>query len=503
MRDNQHLLAHNMGIDTHEEPVVYMRSDCDICRSEGFTANARVQVRAGERDIVATLNIVTSGVLPEDTIGFSLSAWRYLELAEHQPVRVGHAPVVASLSTLRKKVHGNELSDAEMAGIINDISRRRYADIEIASFLTACAGNRLSRHEIVGLTRAMIEVGYRLQWKDYPRVFDKHCVGGLPGNRTTPIVIAIASAAGLIMPKTSSRAITSPAGTADTMETLTEVNLDLERLQQVVEHTGACLAWGGQVKLSPTDDLLIRIEKALDLDGEGQLIASVLSKKIAAGSTDILIDIPVGPTAKVRDQAQAESLSGHFTAVAEALGVRVRCVITDGSRPIGRGIGPALEAEDVLAVLDTPEQAPQDLRERSVFLAAHLLAMAEEQPFAQASARAQQLLDSGEAAAQFRRICNAQGGLKRPPRAAHRAPLSAETGGTLLSLDNRRLAQLAKLAGAPSSPESGLRLAVQVGDRVRAGQPLAQLFAATPGELAYAQDFYRANRDLFAIGEAS
>lgn len=492
--------AFYMGIDTHEEPVVYMRSDCDVCRAEGFTANTRLQICAGDRGVIATLNIVSQAVLPENTIGFSDSAWRYLKLSEGQLVRARHAPLVHSLSALRKKIHGKELNALEINGIIRDIGHRLYSDIEIASFLTASAGGRLNLAEITALTRAMVASGNQLHWPGCDRVFDKHCIGGLPGNRTSPIVIAIASAAGLVIPKTSSRAITSPAGTADTMEVLTEVDLSLEQLKQVVTTTGACLAAGGRVDLSPTDDLLIRIERALDLDSEGQLVASVLSKKVAAGSTHILIDIPVGPSAKLRDSEQAERLSALFYGVAEALQLHVRCVVTDGTQAIGYGIGPTEEARDVLAVLRNHSEAPADLVGRSLYLAAELLSMASGEPEAGCRERAREILFSGQAWQQFRRICEAQGGLKPLEDARYQSQLRARRDGRLRSMDNRRLAQLAKLAGAPSSPQAGLRLRVKVGDPVVAGQPLATLFADTPGELAYAEDYYLQNRDLFEVG---
>lgn len=497
------LLAVDMGIDTHEEPVVYMRSDCDVCVSEGFSANARLEVSAGDRKIIATLNIVTGRVLEPGHIGFSLSAWRYLELEEDQPVRVAHAPVVASLRLMRKKIHGHALTGEELEAIIADISERLYSDIEIAGFLTACAGNRLSTEEVVALTRAMVAVGSRLKWPLAERVFDKHCVGGLPGNRTTPIVIAIVSSLGLMIPKTSSRAITSPAGTADTMEVLTDVDLDLEQMQAVVEETGACLVWGGRVKLSPTDDLLIRVEKALDLDSDGQLVASVLSKKIAAGSTHVLIDIPMGPTAKVRDQVHAERLSQLFYAVAAALKLHLRCVITDGRQTVGNGIGPAEEARDVLSVLRNAPDAPLDLIERAVFLSAHLLAMASGDALTHCLSQAREALSSGRAWEQFERICQSQGGLKTVPSAPFHTELYATRSGLMAGVDNRRLALLAKLAGAPDSPVSGLRLRAKVGDRVRNGESLATLYAGSAGELAYALAFYRENRDLFDVDERS
>ncbi len=497
------LHAVEMGIDTHEEPVVYMRSDCDVCLSEGFSTNTRLEVVADKCRIIATLNIVTGRVLAPGHIGFSLSAWRYLELEEGQPVTVGHAPVVDSLRFMRKKIHGRGLTGKELSAIITDISERRYSDIEIAGFLTACAGDRLNAEEVVELTRAMVAVGSQLSWTQSDLIFDKHCVGGLPGNRTTPIVIAIVSALGLTIPKTSSRAITSPAGTADTMEVLTDVDLMLEQLQSVVEETGACLAWGGRMNLSPTDDLLIRVEKALDLDSDGQLVASVLSKKIAAGSTHILIDIPVGPTAKVRNRAHAERLAQRFYTVAAALKLHLRCVTTDGRQTVGNGIGPVEEARDVVAVLKNAPDAPLDLIERSVFLAAHLLSMASGQELNHSLELSREVLTSGRAWEQFQRICRAQGGLKAIPTAPFNTELYAPHDGVLTRVDNRRLAQLAKLAGAPESPVSGLRLHIKLDDRVAAGDSLATLYAGTSGELAYALEFYRTNRDIFELDRSS
>ncbi|MDF5946667.1 hypothetical protein P4129_06515 [Pseudomonas aeruginosa] len=189
-----------------------------------------------------------------------------------------HAPPLDSLSHVRAKVYGNALGDAEFSAIISDVAAGHYSDLHLATFITACAGDRLDLAETVSLTNAMIGVGDRIDW-GRPLVVDKHCVGGLPGNRTTLLVVPIVAACGLTMPKTSSRAITSPAGTADTMEVLAPVNLDVPSMRRVVERTGGCIVWGGSVRLSPADDILIRVERPLDLDSEGQLVASVLSKQ--------------------------------------------------------------------------------------------------------------------------------------------------------------------------------------------------------------------------------
>lgn len=491
----------DMGIDTHQEPVVYMRRDCHICRAEGFSASSRVALQYQQNSIIATLNVVDEGGLDHGSAGLSKIAMERLQLGNGDPVMIRHAPVVRSLHSVRKKIFGHKLSELEISDIVSDISAHRYSDIEIASFLSVCAGSRLDVDEIIDLTKAMVACGKQLRWPGHPQILDKHCIGGLPGNRTTPLVVSIVSAAGLVIPKTSSRAITSPAGTADTVEAITDVNLKLSDIQRVVAETKGCLAWGGAVNLSPADDLLIRIERALDLDGEGQLIASVLSKKIAAGSTHAVIDIPVGDTAKVRSQAEAERLASLFTQVGAACGIYIRCLITDGSQPVGKGIGPVEEARDVLAVLQCKESAPQDLRERALFLAAHLFALAGKDNYERGYARAADLLDSGGAWQQFQRIATAQGGLKQLPEAKFRHTEYASGDGRVTAIDNRQLSRLAKLAGAPSTPAAGLRLHVRVGEVITPKDALFTLYSDSTGERDYALDFYR-QTSIFSFEEA-
>ncbi len=493
----------DIGINTHQEPVVYMREDCHVCRSEGFTANTRVLIKKDDNSVIATVNVVDEVVIQHGQAGFSKIALQRLNVKSGDVVQIKHAPVLSSLSTVRKKLYGHPLNNGEFYNIIKDISAHRYSDIEIASFLSACIGNRLNLNEIISLTNAMVDCGKRLLWPEYKQIFDKHCIGGLPGNRTTPLVVAITSAAGLVMPKTSSRAITSPAGTADTMETLTAVNLSLPEIQRVVRETGACLAWGGAVNLSPADDLLIRIERALDLDGEGQLIASVLSKKIAAGSTHAIIDIPVGETAKVRSRADADRLSALFTEVGNACGIHIRCLITDGSQPIGRGIGPVEEARDIIEVLQGNGEHVADLRERALFLAAHLIDMAENTGINEAKDKATSILDSGRAWEQFKKIVDAQGGLKELPSANYAHTVCATENGYIKNIDCRQIARLAKLAGAPFSPAAGLRLHVTRGDTVEEGQPLFTLYSDSEGEKDYALDYYQSEATVFFVEPAS
>ncbi len=497
----EHLLplnARRIGIDTHQELTIYLRADSHVCRSEGFSALSRVQVESGQRRIIATLHIVHSELLKEQQIGLSDSAWRRMQLSEGDQVWVCHPRPLQSLSHVRAKVFGHKLDADQIRSIVTDIAAGLYADVHLAAFITACGDRQLDCEEIVSLTRAMVEAGSQLHW-DQPLVVDKHCVGGLPGNRTTPILVPILAAAGLIMPKTSSRAITSPAGTADTMETLTNVRLSLEQIRDVVRTQGGCLAWGGSVRLSPADDMLIRIERALEIDSEGQLIASVLSKKIAAGASHVLIDIPVGTTAKVRDQASAKRLSELFSNVATTLGLKIRIMTSDGSQPVGRGIGPALEAWDILAVLQNRDDAPLDLKIRAAEVAGALLEMGGKAAVDEGFRQAIALIDSGKAWQKFRDICEAQGGLKQPPVAPYRYNMVSPVKGTVSDIDNRQLAQIAKLAGAPADPAAGLVIYCRLGDQVSRGETLLTIHAESPGELDYAVSCLNAHGQVITL----
>ena len=493
-----HLRARRIGIDTQHEAVVLMHKDCSVCRSEGFTAHTRILLRAGERHVIATLYQVTSDLIANNEAALSEAAWSRLGLVEGGVIAVSHPDAVESMSHVRSRIHGQALADTALQAIIADVVDGRYSDIELSSFVTACATRALDHREILALTRAMVAVGDRLSWKS-ETVVDKHSVGGLPGNRTTPIIVPIVAALGLTMPKTSSRAITSPAGTADTMETMAPVDLDIADIHRVVEREGGCIAWGGAVKLSPADDIIIRIERALDIDTEGQMIASVLSKKIAAGSTHLVLDLPVGPTAKVRSLETAERLSAGLQSVAAAFGMKTRVIVGDGRQPIGRGIGPALEARDVLAVLQGRKDAPQDLRARAITLAGALLEVAGAAPPATARRRPRK---RSTTAAHGR---SSSASVRR--RAACESRRSPGTGSRCwrITADASPRSTTARSRSLPSSPArptqkaAGIELHVKLGSTVSAGEPLCTLHAEARGELAYALQFAWANPEIVRI----
>lgn len=339
----------NVALDTAPENIVFLSRDCAVYRAEEFTALKKIEVLSDVKKILATLIISDDpSVVANDELGVGNPAFRRLGTREGATVKIAQAPP-ASLDAVRSKISGAEMTGREIESVIKDITAFRYSPMEIAAFLVSTA-NFMTTDEVLALTRAMTNSGARLQW-DRPIIVDKHCIGGISGNRTSIIIAPIVAAHGLYMLKTSSRAITSPAGTADTMEVLSKVDLTTDEMRAVVEKEKSCLVWGGHVNLSPADDVLISVERPLRIDTREQIIASILSKKLSAGSTHLVIDIPIGPSVKVRLRGEAIRLRKLFEFIEDQVGLHLDVVFTDGSQPVGRGIGPALEARDVMAVL--------------------------------------------------------------------------------------------------------------------------------------------------------
>lgn len=489
------LSIRRVAIDTFREHVAYLHRDCTAVRAEGFQALSKVEVSGNGATILAVLNVVDDECIVGPTeLGLSEEAFASLGLPAGHAASLQHAEPPASIAALHRKIAGERLSHDDLHGIIRDIAGMRYTKIELAAFVVAANQFEMDRDEVLHLTDAMIAAGRRLDWRQEVRggpVVDKHCIGGIPGNRTSMLVVPIVAAHGMLIPKTSSRAITSPAGTADTMELLAHVDLPFERLAQIVRETGGCLAWGGTADLSPADDVLIAVERPLGIDSPGQMVASILSKKIAAGSTHLVLDIPVGPSAKVRSMPEAQRLKKLFEYVATRLQLQIDVVITDGRQPLGRGIGPVLEARDVMQVLENDPGAPMDLRQKALRLAGRVIEFDPDVRGGDGFAIARDILDSGRALAKMDAIIRAQGARAFDHNAPQLARLSfevcAEADGVVVAIDNHQLARIARLAGAPKMQGSGVDLLRKLGEPVGRGEPLYRVHADYPADLEFAR----------------
>ncbi|MFC1659106.1 thymidine phosphorylase family protein [Pseudomonadota bacterium] len=480
------LKINKTDIDTGREGIAFINQYCPLVSALGLEGMNRVKVCVnGDKWSVVTLNIVNSPMVYPEEIILSKKTLKKLQIKEGDSVTIKQMDIITSFSYVRGKMHGKEISEREFLEIMQDIANERYSSVQTSAFLTSCATGNLSKEEIAGLTKAMVAVGQKFDWHKEV-IVDKHCIGGIPGNRTTPIVISIVSAFGFTIPKTSSRAITSPSGTADTMEVFTKVNLTFDEMKKVVEKENACLIWGGATSLSPADDVLIKIEYDLDIDSEGQMIASIMSKKISAGSTYVLIDIPVGNTAKVRTKNEAKELQELLEYVGKKLGIEVKVITTDGSQPIGRGIGPALEAKDIALVLQNDKKAPKDLKEKSIELAGIIIEHSKNIKPGEGKIKAREILESGKAWEKFQAICKAQGALKEIPQAPYIQNIKAHKDGKVYEIDNRKLSQMAKMAGAPMSKSAGIYLNKRLNEKVKKGEVLFSVHSESEGELNYA-----------------
>ena len=499
------LALRRVAIDTYRENVAYLHRDCAIYRAEGFQALAKVEVRANGRQVLATLNVVDDPrIVRCDEIGLSMDAFAQLGVANGHPARVSQAEPPSSIPALHRKIAGERLTRDDFRAVVRDIAEHRYSKIELTAFVVASNQGELDREEVYFLTEAMADVGQRLDWHERV-VVDKHCIGGIPGNRTSMLVVPIVAAHGMLCPKTSSRAITSPAGTADTMEVLTEVELPVERLLEIVREHRGCIAWGGTAQLSPADDVLISVERPLSIDSPGQMVASILSKKVAAGSTHLLLDIPLGPTAKVRSMPEAQRLRRLFEFVARRMNLSIDVVITDGRQPIGAGIGPALEARDVMRVLENDPRAPNDLRQKALRLAGRMLEFDPDVRGGDGFAIARDILDSGRALAKMDAIIRAQGAKPFDHNTPQLARLSfevlADADGVVIAIDNHQLARIARIAGAPKVQGAGVDLLRKLGDAVERGSVLYRVHADYAADLEFArQACLRAT--AYSIGSA-
>lgn len=411
-----------------------------------------------------------------------------LRLKQNGLVDVSLAKSPKSLAYIKKKLDGEKLTKNEINQIVEDIVNGMLSEIELTYFVAACYTKNMTSEETIMLTRAMSGFGEVLKLDSYP-IIDKHSIGGIPGNRTTLVLVPIITAAGFVMPKTSSRSITSPAGTADTMEVLANVSFGIKQMERIIKKTKGCIVWGGALDLAPADDAIIKVEKPLRLDAESQLLASIMAKKNSVGSTHILIDIPVGKNAKVMNKREALHLKQQFEDIGKKLRKRIKVIITDGSQPIGNGVGPALEARDVLWLLKRDFRRPLDLEKKCIMMAGEIFKSI---GIKGGRKKALKMLDSGKAYKKMLEIIKAQGG-EEPDTdkiclGEHRFDFRAKRNGQIKEIDNAFISKIARVAGAPEDKGAGAYLYKHIGDSVKKGDKIFTIYSESKEKLSYAKN---------------
>ncbi|MBR9676719.1 AMP phosphorylase [Candidatus Woesearchaeota archaeon] len=489
------LIVKDVDIFSGGPPIVVLNEE-DARKLDLHTGD-RVKLHYEKKVETGIVDMATaaSRILPPGSIALFDELIIALGVRTGDVVEVRMAQKPDSLGFIKKKLEGKKLLYKEINSIIEDIVNNNLSEIELTYFVAACYIHELDLQETIDLTKAIYENGEQINFKG-KTVVDKHCVGGVAGNRTTPIVVSIVAAAGLIIPKTSSRSITSPAGTADTIEVLANVTFSADAMKEIVRKTGACMIWGGGVNIAPADDKIIKVEYPMSLDPIGQLLASVLAKKKAVGVQKLLIDIPYGLGSKIPTRKKALDLERKFKKVCKALKMTVDVVLTPGFQPIGNGIGPNLEARDSLYVLENDDRQPMDLRRKAITLAGRILELGGVSIKSHGKKLARRILDSGAAYQKFREIIAAQGGVAniRPEHirvGAYRAHIRAPKNGVVSMIPNKVITAVARVAGAPQDAAAGVYLYKHVSDFVKKDEILFTVFSDSKEKLKYAVNLYK------------
>lgn len=464
------LKARLLNIQAGGQNIVIL-GDADAS-SLGVHSSDRVKITHVDKCLVAIVNVGAN--FPQGSIGLYEETSRKLGISNGDTLEVEAATLPESLSYIQAKIRNERLREDEIESVIRDVVERHLSSIELSAFLTALYIHGLSMDEIEALSKAMVNTGSTLSLGKTP-ILDKHSIGGIPGDKTSILVVPIIAAAGFTIPKTSSRAVTSPAGTADRVESLCPVNLSVEEIKKVVEKTNGCLVWGGALDLAPADDLFIQIEYPLAIDP--MLLPSIMSKKKAIGATHVVLDIPTGRGAKIKTIGDADALAADFIDLGKRLGMNAQCGVTFGEQPLGNAVGPALEAREALTAIGGNCSA--DLREKATSLAGILLEMVGKE---NGKKLAEDMLRSGKAEKKLREIIEAQGGNPnvKPDDLTigdKSASITADKDGIVLWMNNEDIAKIAKQAGAPKDKGAGLLLKAKLGDPVKKGQVLMEIFA--------------------------
>ncbi|WP_423792750.1 AMP phosphorylase [Methanocaldococcus indicus] len=472
------------------ERFILLHED-DLKASQYFQED-RVVIKHQDREIFGVI-YSTRTLVNKGEVGLPKNLAKELKVNNGDIVYIEHAERPKSLPFIRKKMNGDKLKKEEIYLIVDEMVNGNLGYIEISAFVTSIYINGMDMDEIESLAIRMAETGETINWES--TIFDVHSIGGIPGNKYALLTVPIVASAGLKIPKTSSRAITSAAGTADVMEVLTRVDLTSDEIKKVVSETNGCLVWGGAIDLAPADDITIQVERPLNIDPKPLLLSSVLAKKLAMSVNKLVIDIPTGYEAKVKNIKEASALARDFISLGDRLNIQLECAITYGNQPIGRAIGPALEAREALKALENYKEAPSSLIEKSLSLAGILLEMGGVAPYGEGKDLAEDILASGKAHEKFLEIVVAQGGKEIESDdielGKYKVDIHSPIDGYVTRISNHKITKIAKEAGCPNDKKAGIYLNVKVGNKVEKGDLLFTIYSSSEERLRAAAKLAR------------
>ena len=477
---------------TSSQPVALMNSD--DCLQLGISVNDRVRI--SDRETAVAMVSISDTVVKKGQVFIPAILMDRCGTEDGRTVEVEYSPLPESIRSIRRKINGGRLGMEEIDSIVSDIMMGNLSEKEILAFVSSFNVNNSDLTEVAFLTRSMAATGRTVDLGIRP-VFDFHSLGGVPGNKITPIVVSIVATQGMAIPKLSSRAVSSACGTSDFIDTFCDVEMDAGSLKKAIGSTGGVFACGNE-DYAPVGKKIIDAERPMGIDPRPTMMASIMSKKVAIGTTHLLVDIPMGEGSKIPDMGTAEDFAESLIDLGTILGIHVECAVTDADQPIGRAIGPILEAKECISILENGG-GDRSIVDKACGMAGILLEMAGEKD---GRARALDILGSGKALEKFREIVKVQNGdpgisSDDLTPGGFMKEVHAKRSGFVQYVDNRSIVAIAKGAGAPSDAGAGIVLLHKKGDRVESGETLFTIYAENQAKLDRAVDSARSRRPMY------
>jgi AMP phosphorylase len=452
----------------------------------GIHAGDRVTLNYDKKRKVTVTIDTSEKLVKPGFIGLFEDVWAKRSIKEDEVAQMVVESRPLSIETLKKKMLGKPCNYEEFYALIKDISDGKFSEIETTYYAASGFVAPYTDQELYYVAKAMAETGEQFNLKQ--KVVDKHSVGGLAGNRSTPIIISIVASLGITIPKTSSRAITSPAGTADAMEVLCPVSFSLAEIKKIIKKTNGCLVWGGGLRMAPADDKIIKVSRPLAIESYDKMIVSIMAKKVATGVDYLIIDIPVGESCKVPNMKHANEIEKKFVTLGKKFKMKVKVIKTPAREPIGRGIGPALEAREVLRVVQQHKFRSLDLENKSCKLAGAILELKGYCKTGNGYKIAKEQVKNGEAWKKLNQIIVAQGGQKdinseEVLKEVEKYEIHAKKSGKIVFVNNRNINEVCMNLGAPIDKNSGIHTHVRYGQKVKKGDKLYTMYTSSEDRL--------------------
>ena len=471
------LCVRSYNVDVPEPVVMLNRDDC---LKMGVDQSDRVRITSSGTAVCSI--VVADEIVHQGCVAVPAYVLDRCGSEDGSEVTVEYCPPPTSVSSIRRKINGEVLGEEEIHSIVQDIMTDNLSDKEVLAFVSAFNVNNADISEVAALTKAMASTGAVVDFGT-GRVFDFHSLGGISGNKITPMVVSIVASEGLIIPKLSSRAVSSACGTADFVDTFCDVEVDSDRLCEMVRNAGGVFACGNE-DYAPVGRKIIRVESPMGIDPYPTMMASIMSKKVALGTTDLVMDVPVGKGSKLKTLDEARSFSRDLVGLGSLLGMKVECVATRADEPLGRAVGPILEARECISILENGS-GDEKLIDKACSMAGAILDMS---GCIDGRARAREILESGRAYDKFMEICVLQNG-RCDLKSSDLIPggfckdVHSKFDGYVQYIDNHCIVAIAKAAGAPKDVGAGIEFLHKTGDRVRKGDVLFRIYAESESKL--------------------